>query len=364
MLRDTSDPLFIPENQFKGIYRMSRQLVHNLILDLAPHLQEPRRETLFIPKKLKIMVALHFFSQGSYQKGIGQDYLLSMSQSSVSNCINAVNNAMQNLYHLVHFPNNEQELTTIKQGNNTQVMKRMLRDTSDPLFIPENQFKGIYRMSRQLVHNLILDLAPHLQEPRRETLFIPKKLKIMVALHFFSQGSYQKGIGQDYLLSMSQSSVSNCINAVNNAMQNLYHLVHFPNNEQELTTIKQGNNTQVMKRMLRDTSDPLFIPENQFKGIYRMSRQLVHNLILDLAPHLQEPRRETLFIPKKLKIMVALHFFSQGSYQKGIGQDYLLSMSQSSVSNCINAVNNAMQNLYHLVHFPNNEQELTTIKQG
>lgn len=55
--------------------------------------------------------------------------------------------------------------------------------------------------------------------------------------------------------------------------------------------------------------------------------------------------------------MVALHFFAQGSYQKGVSQDFFIAMSQSSVSRCIAAVNTALESLYHLIHFPSNEEE-------
>lgn len=62
--------------------------------------------------------------------------------------------------------------------------------------------------------------------------------------------------------------------------------------------------------------------------------------------------------------MVALHFFAQGSYQKGVGQDYFISMSQSSVSRCITAVNAALEMLYFKIHFPCTEEQRTAVKQG
>lgn len=62
--------------------------------------------------------------------------------------------------------------------------------------------------------------------------------------------------------------------------------------------------------------------------------------------------------------MVALNFFAQGSYQKGVGQDYFISMSQSSVSRCIAAVNTALESMYYKIHFPSNEEERSIIKQG
>ncbi|KAB0805700.1 hypothetical protein PPYR_02670 [Photinus pyralis] len=127
---------------------------------------------------------------------------------------------------------------------------------------------------------------------------------------------------------------------------------------------EQRNNAALIRRNLRDQSDPMSMPETQFRSLYRLSRKMVHNLILELSPHLQDAEREELFIPKKLKIMVALHFFAHASYQKAVGQDFCTSMSQSSVSKCLTVVVNALENLYHYVRFPQTQEEVTLVKQG
>ncbi|XP_031355131.1 uncharacterized protein LOC116179476 [Photinus pyralis] len=128
--------------------------------------------------------------------------------------------------------------------------------------------------------------------------------------------------------------------------------------------LSKENNAALIRRNLRDQSDPMSMPETQFRSLYRLSREMVHNLILELSPHLQDAEREELFIPKKLKIMVALHFFAHGSYQKAVGQDFCTSMSQSSVSKCLTVVVNALENLYHYVRFPQTQEEVTLVKQG
>lgn len=57
-------------------------------------------------------------------------------------------------------------------------------------------------------------------------------------------------------------------------------------------------------------------------------------------------------------MITTLHFLSQGSYQKGIGQDYLISMDQSSVSRCINEVTNVIIDvLGHVIKFPESAEE-------
>ncbi|KAJ8913397.1 hypothetical protein NQ315_008790, partial [Exocentrus adspersus] len=108
------------------------------------------------------------------------------------------------------------------------------------------------------------------------------------------------------------------------------------------------NEFRLQRRQLRDASDPLSSPEGSFRAIYRLSRQLATSLINDLIP----------FMP----IFVALHFFVQGSYQKAVGQDFFLAISQSSVSRCIKEVNLALENLQNLIRFPNSDEELNLEK--
>ncbi|KAJ8912406.1 hypothetical protein NQ315_013472 [Exocentrus adspersus] len=99
----------------------------------------------------------------------------------------------------------------------------------------------------------------------------------------------------------------------------------------------QRNRNRLTRKHLRDVSDPLDMPESQFHRIYRLSRRT---------------------------IVAALHFFSQGNYLKAVGQDYFTSMSQSSASRCIAAVNTALESMYYRIHFPSNEEERNAFKQG
>lgn len=57
------------------------------------------------------------------------------------------------------------------------------------------------------------------------------------------------------------------------------------------------------QRHLRDNSNPLEMPEEKFKSIYRLSKNMVNDLIETLGPHLLDGQRET-FIPKPLKVTV------------------------------------------------------------
>lgn len=118
-----------------------------------------------------------------------------------------------------------------------------------------------------------------------------------------------------------------------------------------------------LRRNLRDASDPLSVPENIFRGIFRLSRELAHQLIIIVSPHLREITRPQIAIPEQLKILTCLHFLSQGDYQKSVAQDFLFPMSQSSVSRCITDVTSVINNqMNELIKFPTSEQELNNEK--
>lgn len=55
-------------------------------------------------------------------------------------------------------------------------------------------------------------------------------------------------------------------------------------------------------RQLRDGSDPLSLPENIFRGLFRLSRQTAFDLIVELTPHLRTRQRPD-GIPYQLKVM-------------------------------------------------------------
>ncbi|KAB0797450.1 hypothetical protein PPYR_08444 [Photinus pyralis] len=110
----------------------------------------------------------------------------------------------------------------------------------------------------------------------------------------------------------------------------------------------------LQRRQLRDHSDPLTLPEIT----------LLAQWVLDqILPHMRDSARTTA-IPKGLRFFAALHFLSHGSYQRGVGQDYLTSMHQTSVSRCLTEVTDILvQVLGHLIKFPETEVEKNQEKQ-
>ncbi|RLU16480.1 hypothetical protein DMN91_010548 [Ooceraea biroi] len=118
-----------------------------------------------------------------------------------------------------------------------------------------------------------------------------------------------------------------------------------------------------IRRHLRDISDPFSMPENEFRSIYRLSREAVRTLIEDLRPLLL-PNTRRHAVPVELQVLTTLTFVASGSYQKRVGQDYLTCMSQPTVSKIIRNIVNALNILMRdWIHFPIEEAEIQHVKE-
>ena len=73
---------------------------------------------------------------------------------------------------------------------------------------------------------------------------------------------------------------------------------------------------------------------------FRMPIALVQRLVNLLYEYLIG-KRSTRLSPE-IQVLVALRFYSEGPYQKGVARDYRHPLSQSSVSRIINRVSNAI----------------------
>ncbi|XP_024872169.1 uncharacterized protein LOC112454808 [Temnothorax curvispinosus] len=93
-------------------------------------------------------------------------------------------------------------------------------------------------------------------------------------------------------------------------------------------------NSETMKT-LRNTIDPFDLTDRQFVKVFRLSKDAVRYLCDVLQCSLQRRRRG---LSVETQIFTALRFFATGSYQKAVGNDYLVSVSQSAVSRAIKAV--------------------------
>ncbi|XP_055850483.1 putative nuclease HARBI1, partial [Episyrphus balteatus] len=95
---------------------------------------------------------------------------------------------------------------------------------------------------------------------------------------------------------------------------------------------------RIIRRNLRDNENPFeMITEEHFIQIYRFPKHLCRVLIDEIIPFLESSSRIHA-LPAHTKVLCTLRFFAQGSFQRAVGQDYLSSLSQTSVSRCITEV--------------------------
>jgi hypothetical protein len=97
--------------------------------------------------------------------------------------------------------------------------------------------------------------------------------------------------------------------------------------------------------------------------MYRLNSAAAYDLFHELSPFLIVGERTTKTSPL-IRFCITLHFLAHGSYQKGVGADYLNRSSQPNVSRSIREVVNAM--VLHLapqyVRFPQLAGEVAHVK--
>ncbi|XP_017472938.1 PREDICTED: putative nuclease HARBI1 [Rhagoletis zephyria] len=114
-------------------------------------------------------------------------------------------------------------------------------------------------------------------------------------------------------------------------------------------------------RSLRDASDPFSLSENVFMQHFRLTRQLCRSLINDLEPH----DDQNTSLPLTVRVLAVLNFFGNGSYQKCVGNNCNLPMSQSSFSRSLRAVTKLITRVKGgEIKFPSSIEEETIIKTG
>ncbi|XP_071652406.1 putative nuclease HARBI1 [Temnothorax longispinosus] len=119
-------------------------------------------------------------------------------------------------------------------------------------------------------------------------------------------------------------------------------------------------NSETIKT-LRNTIEPFDLTDRQFVKVFRLSKDAVRYLCDVLQCSLQR-RRKGLSV--ETQIFTALRFFATGSYQKAVGNDYLVSVSQSAVSRAIKAVAVSITQLlaHEWIKFPRTEEKRTALK--
>ncbi|XP_046811342.1 putative nuclease HARBI1 [Lucilia cuprina] len=84
------------------------------------------------------------------------------------------------------------------------------------------------------------------------------------------------------------------------------------------------------KRKIRFGNDFMDMPNNEFKQNFRMSKETFRFILNEISPHMKTNFRSTA-ISNQIKLATALRFLATGGYQKGIGNEFMSSLSQAKV---------------------------------
>lgn len=118
------------------------------------------------------------------------------------------------------------------------------------------------------------------------------------------------------------------------------------------------------RRTLRNESNPFELPDEEFRKMYRLTKELAQNLIAELEPHMNHGQRNTR-LPIDLRVLAALRFFAHGSYQKCIGANQNVYVAQQTMSDIIREVCNAIEDIAHrYIKFPTNAEDIGIKKQA
>ncbi|KAJ3640756.1 hypothetical protein Zmor_027299 [Zophobas morio] len=118
-----------------------------------------------------------------------------------------------------------------------------------------------------------------------------------------------------------------------------------------------GNNyLRRLKQRLRDENDAFDLTDARFMELFRLNKETMRELINMLEPHLAGGTRGHK-ISKEQRILAAVRFFASGSYQRSVGQDCFINLSQSQISLAITEVATAIEtHLHGFINFPGQEE--------
>lgn len=80
----------------------------------------------------------------------------------------------------------------------------------------------------------------------------------------------------------------------------------------------------------------------RFISLFRLNKDAFLFVLNEIKPKLRRSRRTTS-IPPEIKLAAALRFFAQGSYQLGVGEDFLIGLAQQTISTVLQEVSSAIE---------------------
>ncbi|CAI6352599.1 unnamed protein product [Macrosiphum euphorbiae] len=144
---------------------------------------------------------------------------------------------------------------------------------TDPFTLSHRLFVKNFRLTKDVVRDLINLLKPHIVSNHIRSSAIDLNTKVFITLNFLATGSYQSPIGNSRFMALSQPTVSLCISEVVAALNlpEIFNVwVKFPKDINELTDIRNG--------FYRDTGFPGVIGSCIYinrKGYYSINVQLI-----------------------------------------------------------------------------------------
>ncbi|XP_036325553.1 putative nuclease HARBI1 isoform X2 [Rhagoletis pomonella] len=107
-----------------------------------------------------------------------------------------------------------------------------------------------------------------------------------------------------------------------------------------LSSSDSETDEKIVRKQLRDKSDPLALSNNAFIKRFRLNKEAFQHVLkkIDFLSH------DTKAAPPVLQLAASLSLLGSGSYQHTVGSDYLIGMCQSTVSKLTSHVLLEMEN--------------------
>ncbi|XP_058122773.1 putative nuclease HARBI1 [Anopheles coustani] len=120
-------------------------------------------------------------------------------------------------------------------------------------------------------------------------------------------------------------------------------LASFVNSSSDDSDEEQGTiiNLASHRRMIRTATDALELPDRAFIKSFRESKDIFVSILRDIEPRFAPVKGRGLTVKEKLA--AALRFLAEGSYQHGVGQDYVVAIAQPTFSASFQAILDAME---------------------